>query len=138
MRGTHLLKHWSLTQSTVTLSSAESELSGICKGSSISLGLVAVAKDLGFQWALAVETDAAAAIGISRRRGLGKIRHLAVADLWIQDRVRSGDIILRKVAGSENASDMLTTHVERPLLRKHLQMMDLHRDEGRAALAATI
>ena len=138
MRGKHLLKHWSLTQSTVTLSSAESELSGICKGSSISLGLVSVAKDLGFHWALAVETDAAAAIGISRRRGLGKIRHLAVADLWIQDRVRSGDIILRKVAGSENASDILTKFVERPLLWKHLERMGLVREDGRAAMAPKI
>ena len=32
MRGRHLVKHWSLTQGTVTLSSAEAELHGICKG----------------------------------------------------------------------------------------------------------
>ena len=138
MRGLHLLKHWSVTQTTVTLSSAESELSGICKGSSVSLGLISVAKDLGFTWDLVVETDASAAIGISRRRGLGKIRHLAVADLWVQDRVRSGDFVLRKVPGSENASDLLTKFVDRPLLLKHLSRMGLYKEEGRAALAPTI
>ena len=47
MRGDHLVKHWSLTQSTIALSSAEAELGGICKGTSISLGLLSVAKDLG-------------------------------------------------------------------------------------------
>ena len=94
MRGNHLLKAWSLTQSTVALSSAEAELSGICKGTSLSLGLQSVASDLGFQWALKVRTDASAAIGVCRRRGLSKIRHLAVADLWVQERLRNGDFVL--------------------------------------------
>ena len=43
-RGQHLIKHWSSTQATVTLSSAEAELNGIRKGASISLGLQSVAK----------------------------------------------------------------------------------------------
>ena len=81
MRGRHLVKHWSPTQGTVTLSSAEAELHGICKGASISMGLTSVAADLGFNWSLRIKTDATAAIGITRRRGLGKIRHLATADV---------------------------------------------------------
>ena len=85
-----------------------------------------------------METDATAAIGISRRRGLGKVRHLAVADLWVQDRVRSGDFVLRKVPGTDNASDILTKHVERPLLLTHLQKMNVHKEEGRTALAPVI
>ena len=40
MRGTHLLKHYSNTQSTVALSSGEAELSGICRGASQGLGLL--------------------------------------------------------------------------------------------------
>ena len=80
MRGQHLVRHWSATQSTVTLSSAEAELNGICKGASNSLGLQSIARDLGMEWSIALKTDATAAIGITRRRGLGKIRHLATAD----------------------------------------------------------
>ena len=120
MRGQHSLKHWSVTQSTVTLSSAESKLGGSCKGSSVSLGLISVARDLCVQRTLAVETDAAAAIGISHRRGLGKVRHLAVADLWVPDRVRSGDFILRKVAGSQNLRTFWQ-NVEGALLWKPLE-----------------
>ena len=52
MRGNHLVKHWALTQTTVALSSAEAELGGICKGTSISMGLRSVAKDLGLDWNL--------------------------------------------------------------------------------------
>ena len=97
MHGTHTIKHWSNTQSTVALSSAEAELGGICKGASQGLGLQAIAKDLGLRWKLTIHADAAAAIGICKRRGLGKVRHLAVADLWVQDRIRKKDFYLVKV-----------------------------------------
>ena len=89
--GSHLLMAWSSTQSTVALSSGEAELGGICKGASKALGLRSLAQDLGFDFQLEILTDATAAIGICKMRGLGKIRHLAVADLWVQDRVRAGD-----------------------------------------------
>ena len=127
MRGKHLIKQWSLTQTTVALSSAEAELCGICKGTSISLGLQAVAKDLGISWTLSILTDAAAAIGVCRRRGLGKIRHLATSDLWIQERLRNGDFVLEKVAGSNNIADALTKHVDRTNQERHMQSWGLRR-----------
>ena len=132
------MKHWSITQPTVTLSSAEAELSGICRGASTSLGLQTVAKDLGFEWTLSIQTDATAAIGICRRRGLGRIRHLATADLWVQDRLRTKDLGLSKVAGSENTSDILTKHVDKNTLSKHLLSLNLHFETGRASLAPKI
>ena len=138
MRGQHLVKHWSLTQSTVALSSAEAELGGICKGTSISLGLLSVAKDLGLSWNLTVLTDATAAIGACRRRGLGKIRHLATADHWMQDKLRSGDFQLAKVAGQENMSDILTKHVDRATLERHLLSLGLRQEHGRAQSAPTL
>ena len=134
----HLIKHWSLTQSTIALSSAEAELTGICKGSSISIGLVSLAKDLNLELELEVKTDATAAIGICRRRGLGKVRHLATADLWIQDKVRTGGIILSKVDGASNPADMLTKHIPRPLLEKHMRSMSLKLDHGRAESAPNV
>eukprot|EP00974_Lingulodinium_polyedra_P111315 10767400-Lingulodinium_polyedra.AAC.1 len=47
MRGGHLLKHWSCTQKTVTLSSGEAELGGVVKGVGEGFGLQALALDLG-------------------------------------------------------------------------------------------
>ena len=133
-----MLKHWSVTQSTVTLSSAEAELGGICKGTSISMGLVAVAKDLGFNWSLIVQTDASAAIGVCRRRGLGKIRHLATADLWIQDKLRCREFELVKIPGQQNISDILTKHVDRATLERHMMSMGLREAYGRAQSAPTL
>ena len=83
-------------------------------------------------------TDATAAIGIARRRGLGKVRHLATADLWIQDRLRKKDFSLEKVPGVDNPSDMLTKHVPRDVLLKHMKKLGLHYEGGRADSAPTI
>ena len=137
MRGAHLLKHWSSTQPTVTLSSAEAELGGITRGASTSLGLISIAADSGMVWSLEIKTDSTAAIGICRRRGLGKIRHLAAADRWVQDKVRCGDFKISKVLGTENISDVLTKFVDRAKLCKHLRTLGLRKESGRPELAPT-
>ena len=102
------------------------------------MGLVTVARDLGLAWDLHLQTDATAAIGICRRRGLGKIRHLATADLWVQVKLRAGEFTLSKLPGADNPSDILTKYVERPLLMKHLAALGLIFEEGRAASAPGI
>ena len=137
-RGNHLIKHWSTTQATVALSSAEAELTGISKGAAQGLGLQTIARDLGIKLNPTVLTDATAAIGIYRRRGLGKVRHLATADLWMQDRIRKGDFKLLKVAGADNPADMLTKHVDKPLLLKHSGALGLSYESGRAESAPAI
>ena len=136
--GQHMLRHWSKTQSTVALSSAEAELTGICSGASQGIGMRSMMKDLGLSWNLTVRSDAAAAIGICKRRGLGKVRHLATADLWIQDHVRTGDFVLNNILGADNPADILTKHVDRGLLSKHLETMQLVEESGRAASAPAV
>ena len=91
--------------------------------------------DLGFTWDLIVRSDAAAAIGICRRRGLGKVRHLATAELWVQDHVRNGGFILTKIAGAENPADISTKNVTREIIEKHCKNMGLRLEAGRAASA---
>ena len=138
MRGLHLIRHWSVTQSTVTLSSAEAELGGITRGVSTALGLRSVAAGLGVTWSITIQTDSTAAVGICRRKGLGKIRHLAAADLWVQDRLRCKDFSLLKIPGVDNVADVLTKHVDRATLCKHMRSMELKQIAGRAELAPQI
>ena len=138
MRGGHAIKHWSTTQSTVALSSAEAELTGICKGAAQGIGLQSLCKDLGLTWKVRVSTDAAAAVGICRRRGLGKIRHLATADLWVQDKLKKKDFELLRIPGVSNPADVLTKHVDRTILDKHLATTNLRYEDGRAASAPSI
>ena len=132
------LKHWSTTQPNIALSSGEAELGGIVKGASVGLGFQSMAADLGIAVKLKIHSDSSAAIGISRRRGLGKIRHLAVGDLWIQKRLRNGDFQQEKVQGSENPADILTKHTEKSTMFNMLPKLNLTFEAGRADSASKV
>ena len=136
--GTHCVRHWSATQPTIALSSGEAELGGLAKGSAQGIGLCTIAKDLGFTIRPCIHSDATAAIGIAKRRGVGKFRHLSTADLWIQERQREGDLEIVKVLGSENPGDALTKYVERVLLAKHMARINCYPEEGRAESAPKV
>ena len=97
MWGKHLIKSWISTQTVVALSSGEAEYYGMVKGASVALGLQAVLSDFDIQCSIALKSDASAAIAIASRRGLGKVRHIEVCQLWLQDKVRRGDIKVAKV-----------------------------------------
>lgn len=80
------IKAWAKTQTTTVLSSREAELGGIASGIAQGLGLQSVDRSLCFNYKIRIHTDATAAIGICRGRGMGKIRHLDFADLWCQEK----------------------------------------------------
>ena len=95
----------------VALSSGEAEYYGMVKGASVALGLQSVLGDFRITCGIEVKSDASAAIGIANRRGLGKVRHIEVCQLWLQDKVRKGDINTTKVGTYENLADALTKFV---------------------------
>ena len=97
MLGGCAIKSWASTQALIALSSGEAEYYGVVKASSVGLGIKSVMADLGFRMDLEVLTDASAAKGIAFRRGLGKTRHVAVHYLWVQEKVRHGDLVVSKV-----------------------------------------
>ena len=117
------------------MSSGEAELAGIVKGSGEGMGLVSVAADLGMDVSLTVLADSSAAIGICRRTGIGKVRHLAVGQLWVQERVRSGDYELRKHPGAQNPAGLLTKAVNAELISRHTAYSGLRWESGRPATA---
>ncbi len=77
--GYHTLKTWSTTQAVVALSSGEAELYALTKGASNALGMVSLAEDFGVEMNIKIHTDASAAVGIVHRQGVGKLRHVKVA-----------------------------------------------------------
>ena len=74
-------------------------------------------------------------MGMARRLGVGKIRHLDTSLLWIQHKVRSGEVSLLKVLGTENPADALTKFLSGPDLKSHVLRMGLAYEEGRAGSA---
>ena len=94
-----------------------------------------IARDLGFRLGVRLHSDATAALGIARRRGLGKIRHLDVTDLWCQEQVRLGTVSLHKVLGTEKPAGIMTKYADSATLQKMLGLMNLRFLGGRAACA---
>ena len=88
MMGGHVLKTWSSTQATVSLSSGEAEFNGVVKAAGIALGQQSILRDLGYVVPVRVWTDSSAAMGICQRQGLGKLRHVETHTLWVQEKVR--------------------------------------------------
>ena len=132
MLGGHLLKSWASTQQVIATSSGEAELYAMIKCASQVIGMISMALDFGDRVTGEVSCDANAAIGIAHRQGLGKLRHINVQWLWIQERVRMKDIALGKVAGPENPADAMTKFLAKDDLQKHLTNMNCYIVEGRA------
>ena len=63
---------------------------------------------------------------------------MATADLWMQDRIRKGDFSLEKVDGASNPADILTKHVAKDLMLRHMHTLGLYYEEGRAESAPSI
>ena len=81
--GSHLIKGWSSTQKNITLSSGEAELVAAVKMSSELIGITQLSEDWGMTIKGKVHVDSNAAIGIVKRKGCGKLRHVRVGDMWI-------------------------------------------------------
>ena len=136
MLGKHLLKSWSATQGLVSLSSGEAEFYGVTKAAGIAIGMKSLMEDLGASLSVRVWTDSSATVGICGRQGLGKLRHIDTRSLWVQQRLRSGGLELRKVRGEVNPADLFTKHLtsgER--IGDLLRLLGCRFSEGRAAEA---
>ena len=86
MRGSHLIKSWSRTHDSITLSSAEAELVALAKLAMEVLGVRSMCEE----WELSrgsvpssLYADASAALSIAKRQGAGKMRHINVKGLWL-------------------------------------------------------
>ena len=131
--GSHLIRSFARTQSTIALSSAEAELYATVAAASEALGMKAMMADYGLSAKPHLHVDASAAIGIAQRKGLGKIRHLDTQSLWIQDALRERRLSLNKVKGTENPADAMTKFVDGQTLSKMLLKMNCLFEDGRAA-----
>ena len=135
LHGGHVIKHYSRTQSTIALSSAEAELYATVSAASEGLGLAAMCNEYGQVLCPYISVDASAAIGIAQRKSLGKVRHLDTQSLCIQEAVRERRVHVEKVLGTENPADMFTKHVDGTLRQKMMIKIGLEHRGGRAESA---
>ena len=123
--GSHSAETWSSTQRNKALSSAEAELYALVKGASQTKRLISLMTDWGYTLAADVCSDASAAIAISHRKGLGKMRHVEVQYLWVQDEVAEGRMKIHKVDTRNNPADLLTKALSREVMMRHLTALSV-------------
>ena len=112
--------HTSRTQATVALSSGEAELYAIGQGTSEALFLKSLILEAEFakRVNMIVYTDSTAGRSMAIRFGAGKkTKHVELRYFYMQDLVRSGVLIVRKVHTSANPADVLTKYSPTEVLK---------------------
>ena len=109
MIGKHLLRSWSSTQPSIAMSSAEAEYYALR-----SLGLQSMMRELGLRKKIFVQTDSSVAKSFASQRGRGRMRHIEVKDLWLQEAICRSRLMVIKVQGEENPADVFTKYLSAP------------------------
>ena len=78
-----------------------------------------------------MKSDSKSGLQVGLKRGLGRLKHMDIRYLSLQDEVRSGNMELQFVPGLENVADMLT----KPLTKQRFQLLChkvgmIHQDDG--------
>ena len=72
-------------------------------------------RQLSFEWGRPVRgriyADSTAALAIAKRKDCGKLRHINVGLLWVQEKKAQDVVELKKVEGKINPADMMTKYV---------------------------
>ena len=102
------VKHWSRTQKARALNSGEAEYYAMVTACAVGSGMQSLAEELGWKAEVWLWTDSSAGKAYGNSRGLGKLRHVELKWLWVQDVVKEDRLKLKTVRGTENVADHLT------------------------------
>ena len=100
-----------------------------------TLGIISMAKAMGYKLAGCVWGDASAALGIIHRKGMGRTRHIDTSYLWVQQVAAERRLSFAKVLGRENPADPYTKHLDISIADKHVWKLNCKYNEGRSNIA---
>ena len=123
--GLHTWDCYSVTQATIALSSAESEFYATGIATARGLQCKVYLSETERPCELDVYSDSTAGRGMCQRTGVGKVRHLELRFLWIQERLRLKAFRLNKETTEEMTADILTNFCEWPKFEQHCATLNL-------------
>ena len=103
-----------------------------------SLGVAALLQDWGDSKGITILADSNAALGVVRRKGAGRLRHVKVGMLWIQDLREEESVAFKKVEGVKNPADLMTKHNPPRTIEEHCWRLKLRPEAGRSSLASKL
>ena len=113
----------SIAVAAAAAAASEAELYAAALGASELKGIVSMMRDLGYEKKPVLTIDAKATEHILHRQGIGKLKHIDVAYLWIQDEVRSQRLKVRRVRSEDNIADLGTKPLSKTIIAKHCLTM---------------
>ena len=96
------------------------------------MGIQSLLRDWGEEATATLYADSSAALAIAKRKGAGKLRHINVSALWIQDVQDREGAEYTKILGTENPADLMTKYLARDKIDKHMSTIGRDFKEGRA------
>ena len=114
------------------MSSADAELGALVKTTTETIGIAQLASGLGKELDAEVFVDSSAALGVVARKGCGKLRHIRVGQLWVQQLAEEEEVSYRKICGQNILADLLTKHLTRIRIDYLLDLLNVRDAEGRA------
>lgn len=106
--GSHVIDCSCGRQSVVALSSGEAEFYSMTRGAASGIQTTQIFAGFGYDLIQVMKCDSSAARGIASRNGSGKVKHLSIKQLLLQEHVRNGSIRVDKVDALFNWSDIGT------------------------------
>ncbi len=89
----------------------------------MGVGIGSMFGNLGLEIEAQVNTDSSTARSILSMRGAGRVRHVEVRELWVQEeKVRRGELSIIKVKGGDNVDEGLAKHADRNKLEKYMKL----------------
>ena len=122
----------------IVLSSAEAEFYDLLKCVCQTFGIVNFALGFGIEFFATVHIDASVAAAIARRRGLGTFRHIVVHWFGYRREPRRAISRQRKCFERRNRVDMFTKHFAIDEFNKHMKILTILVEKGRASKSLTI
>ena len=96
------------------------------KAASGGIGVQSLAHDRGLELSLVVVVDSSAAVEMVSQSGVGRVRHLDVKDLWVQERVKRGFLTIVRVPGDSNPADVATKPLAVAELQDKISLVNAH------------
>ncbi|CAK9112427.1 unnamed protein product [Durusdinium trenchii] len=109
------------------LSFGEAEYYALTRAASAGLLLKNVLEEIRRETEMICLTDSSAAKGITARQGVGRVKHLSLKELWVQDMVAKKAFKVQKESTETNWADIGTKILDAARISRLVEMMPLKR-----------
>ena len=120
---------YSRQQSIIATSSAEAEYYAMSGAAVELLGISSLLTELRIEHHVILRSDSSSGRSLANRRGFGRMKHIDVKCLWLQECIALKRIVLQSVKSEDNPADVGTKHISAGRLLVLRDLLHLTEDD---------